>query len=237
MRTTTIAAINWAVFRQGCSFALGEMHENGGDRTPEWCTACASIRAHQDFDFLTIPLQLKGRNIYIHDGWGPSKPDNGSNKRKQGQEAADKPAKAADGSPKKQKSDRYDGSKIPVHAVIKSKITAALPDKFQMKELAKVCGITDLKNIFPEAPKLCLHGAFRGHCPFHESWTMTIASSRIKWPRLQSTCSSPSSRIQPFLEKASNSPKINNPLHVLTQRTVPVLYTDKVEAPPFKYSQ
>ena len=179
MRTTTIAAINWAVFRQGCSFALGEMHENGGDRTPEWCTACASIRAHQDFDFLTIPLQLKGRNIYIHDGWGPSKPDNGSNKRKQGQEAADKPAKAADGSPKKQKSDRYDGSKIPVHAVIKSKITAALPDKFQMKELAKVCGITDLKNIFPEAPKLCLHGAFRGHCPFHERCNLDHDNSVI----------------------------------------------------------
>lgn len=181
MRTTTLAAINWAVFRQGCSFALGEMHENGRDRTPEWCTACASIRADQDFDFLTIPLTLKGRIIYIHDSWGPSKTDAGGTKRKQEQEAADKTAKATEkGSPKRPKPDKYDGSKIPVHAVIRSKITAALPDRFQMKELAKVCGITDLKHIFPEAPKLCLHGAFRGHCPFHERCSLDHDNSVIK---------------------------------------------------------
>jgi hypothetical protein len=46
----------------------------------------------------------------------------------------EKPTKVAKdkGSPKKQKTDAYDGTKIPVHAVIQGKITSALPDRFQI---------------------------------------------------------------------------------------------------------
>ena len=83
------------------------------------------------------------------------------------------------GSPKKLKTGDYDGSKIPVHAVIKSKITASLPDRFQMKKLLEACGITDLKHVFPEAPTLCLHGAFRGFCPFYKKCNMDHDNSVI----------------------------------------------------------
>ena len=59
------------------------------DRTPEWSTACAHIQSHMDFDLITIPWLLKGLT-HVETGWGPSKTQNGSNKRKQGQDAADK---------------------------------------------------------------------------------------------------------------------------------------------------
>ena len=179
MRRTTLSAIMWATFRQGCSFALGEMPENSLDRTPEWCTACAHIRSHMDFDLITIPLSLKGL-AYVETGWGPSKPDSGSNKRKQDRDAEKAPRTMEDkGSPKRSKTGSYDGSKLTVHAVIKSKITASLPDSFQMKKLAEACGIKDLKQIFPEAPTLCLHGAFRGYCPFHLKCRMDHDNSVI----------------------------------------------------------
>ena len=47
-----------------------------------------------------------------------------------------KPAKDADDKvvTKKQKPEAYDGQKIPVHMVIRAKITAALPDRFRMKK-------------------------------------------------------------------------------------------------------
>jgi hypothetical protein len=69
MRRTTLSEIMWTVFRQGCSFALGEMHKNGLDRTAEWSTACVhNIQSHMDFDLLTIPLTLK-RITYVENGW------------------------------------------------------------------------------------------------------------------------------------------------------------------------
>ena len=34
MRRTTLSAIMWATFKQGCSFVLGDMPENGKNRTP-----------------------------------------------------------------------------------------------------------------------------------------------------------------------------------------------------------
>ena len=56
-----------------------------------------------------------------------------------------------------------DGRNLPVHKVIQAKLlTAALPDRFQMRKLTAACGI-----IFPEEPQLCLHVALRGWCPFH----------------------------------------------------------------------
>ena len=53
-------------------------------------------------------------------------------------DGTDKTEKSTEqGSPKKQKTYKYDGSKISVHAVIRSKITSALPDKFQRKNWQK----------------------------------------------------------------------------------------------------
>ena len=123
------------------------------------------IGSQMDFNLLGVPLSIKG--TYIVEGWG--KTDLGKRKQQE-PKTVDKAPRITDdkGSPKKQRTDAYDGSKIPVHAVIKSKITALLPDRFQMKKLAAACGITDLAHIFPEAPKLCLHAAFRGFCPFHQ---------------------------------------------------------------------
>ena len=179
MRRTTLSAIMWATFRQGCSFALGEMPENSLDRTPEWSTACAHIRSHMDFDLISIPLALKG--LFTQEGWGPGNAASGGSKRKQDQKDVEKAPRITDdkGSPKKLKTGAYDGGKIPVHAVIKSKITASLPDRFQMKKLAEACGITDLKHVFPEAPTLCLHGAFRGFCPFYKKCNMDHDNSVI----------------------------------------------------------
>ena len=108
------------------------------------------------FDLITIPWSLKGLT-YVETRWGPSKPTMEATTASRGKMLRvrlQKPQKHS--SPKKEKTDKYNGSKIPVHAVIRSKITAELPEKFQIKELAKVCGITDLKNIFPQALKLCL---------------------------------------------------------------------------------
>jgi len=162
MARTTLAAILWATFKQGCHFTLGQIEESG-ERTPEWDTAVTMIRSKSDFSLLEVPLTIKGvHTVHAHTGAG---------KRKQ-QEPEDykKPAKDADDkvTPKNQKQDTYVGQKIPVHAVIQAKIIAALPDRFQMKKLAAACGIKDLAHIFPEERLLCLHVALRGWCPFHQ---------------------------------------------------------------------
>ena len=147
MRRTTLSAIMWATFKQGCSFALGDMPEHEKNRTPEWETAVSMIGSQMDFNLLGVPITLKG--VHIVEGWGPkTKTDTGGKRKQQEPKDGGKAQRITDdkGSPKQQKTDAYDGSKIPVHAVIKSKITASLPDQFQMKKLAEACGITDLSQ-------------------------------------------------------------------------------------------
>ena len=127
------------------------------------------IGSQMDFKLLGVPITIKG--VYIVEGWGPNtKTDTGGKCKQQELKDVDRAQRITDdkGSPKRQKTGVYDGSKIPVHAVIRSKITASLPDQFQMKKLAEACDITDLSHVFPEASKLCLHGVFRGFCPFHQ---------------------------------------------------------------------
>ena len=161
MARTTLAAILWATFKQGCQFTLGQMEESG-ERTPEWDTAVTMIRSKSDFSLLEVPLTIKGMHTAQgHTGAGKRKQQEPEDYKKQAKDTDDKVT------PKKQKQDTYDGRKIPVHAVIQAKITTALPDRFQMKKLATACGIKDLAHIFPEEPLLCLYVALRGYCPFH----------------------------------------------------------------------
>ena len=123
------------------------------------------ISSKSDFAIFKVPLSIKGT-------YTPPMSQGHTETRKRKQHEPkdyEKPTKVAKdkGSPKKQKTDAYDGTKIPVHAVIQGKITSALPDRFQMKKLAAACGIRDLAHIFPEAQLLCLHGALGRFCPFH----------------------------------------------------------------------
>jgi len=153
MARTTLAAILWATFKQGCHFTLGQMEESG-DRTPEWDTTVTMICSKSDFALLEVPLAIKGvHTVHAHTGTGKCKQQEPDDYKKPAKDADDKVT------PKKQKPDTYDGRKIPVHVVIQAKITAALPDHFQMRKLAIACGIKDLAHIFSEEPQLCLHVA------------------------------------------------------------------------------
>ena len=55
--------------------------------------------------------------------------------------------------------------KIRIHPSIKAKITALLPNHFQMKALTKACNVTP-SQVFPEHPRVCLHGTLGGLCLF-----------------------------------------------------------------------
>ena len=157
MAKTTLASTVWAVFKQSCIFTGGQMLTDGS-RSPEWDTAVTMIRSKSDFTLLEVPLQINGVTQLC---------TTGSGKRKQRDEDKELDQEKDAPNPKKQKGEKYDGRKLPVHPTIKAKLTAALPDKFQMGKLATACGIKQLDHVFPEEPKLCLHVALRGFCPFH----------------------------------------------------------------------
>ena len=91
------------------------------------------ISSKSDFAIFKVPLSIKGT-------YTPPMSQGHTETRKRKQHELkdyEKPTKVAKdkGSPKKQKTDAYDGTKIPVHAVIQGKITSALPDRFQMKKI------------------------------------------------------------------------------------------------------
>ena len=163
MAKTTLAAILWAVFKQGCQFTLDQMEDGGGDRAPEWDTAVTMICSKSDFSLLEVPLAIKGmKTIAVATGTGKRKEREPEGEAEAGK-YEDPPA-----TPKKARKERYDGKNFPVHTVIQVKLTSALPDKFQMRKLtAALCGIKEMEHIFPEEPQLCLHVALRGFCPFY----------------------------------------------------------------------
>ena len=162
MAKTTLASILWAMFKQGCQFTLGQMEEDG-DRTAEWDTAVTMIRSKSDFALLEVPLAIKGVPAIIT-------PATGKRKERESNDESKKPdIEDTTKSPKKPRQERYDGRNLPVHKVIQAKLTAALPDRFQMRMLTAACNIKELEHVFPEAPNLCLHVALRGWCPFYRT--------------------------------------------------------------------
>ena len=74
MAKTTLAAILWAVFKQGCQFTLGQMEDGSGDRAPGWDTAVTMIHSKSDFSLLEVPLAIKGmKTIAVATGTGKRK--------------------------------------------------------------------------------------------------------------------------------------------------------------------
>ena len=162
MAKTTLAAILWAVFKQGCQFTLGQMEDGSGDRAPGWDTAVTMIHSKSDFSLLEVPLAIKGlKTTAVATGTRKHK-----EREPEGEAVAGKDEKPPT-TPKKPRKERYDGKNLPVHMVIQAKLTSALPDKFKMRDLTAACGIKELEHVFPEEPQLCLHVALRGYCPFY----------------------------------------------------------------------
>ena len=162
MAKHTLASILWAVFKQCSQFTLGMMGEDS-ERMSEWDTAITMIKCKSDFKLLDVPLTISGADIKS------SQKMYGKRNRVALDEDSDTPEDTTKRGGKSEgrgdKTTYKAGTKIKIHPLIKSQITATLPDRFTMKALTKACNVHPSK-VFPSNPKICLHGALRGFCPF-----------------------------------------------------------------------
>jgi hypothetical protein len=151
MATTTLASIMWAVYKQTKRFAAGKMTGNEA-MVAEWECMAQHITCKQNFCLLEVPVSIAGTAIEID-----MDKDKKDKKRKKGEEDTGVPEK-----PKPPKKVRL---KMEIHPLIKKELTDALPRRFSVKNLCRVCDIKGVNHVFP-GTNLCLQGALKGFCPF-----------------------------------------------------------------------
>ena len=150
MASTTLASIMWAVYKQTKRFAMGQMK---GDEAmvAEWECMAQHITCKQNFNLLEVPVSIAGTEAQETDT------EKAKSKRKKGDDDASAP-----GPPKVPKKVRL---KMEIHPFIKKDLTDALPRRFSVKNLCKICDIKGVNHVFP-GTNLCLQGALKGFCPF-----------------------------------------------------------------------